>query len=138
MRNSRNSIDAYVGCRLQERRVRMGLSRERLGEKVGLTGQQIQKYETGANRISASKIYEIAKILQVKPSYFFDEIDKSSTEGKNYNENTSIKGENFDIIIKRKEIIKLINAFDLINDNDIRRSIINLVSIISGRSREKL
>lgn len=68
-----NPIDAHVGSRVRLRRMLMGMSQERLGESMGLTFQQVQKYEKGANRIGASRLHHIAKILDVPVGYFFDE-----------------------------------------------------------------
>lgn len=68
-------VDVHVGGQLRTRRKILGLSQERLGDRVGLTFQQIQKYENGANRIGASRLYEFAQILDVTVEYFFEGID---------------------------------------------------------------
>ena len=67
-------VDVHVGVRLRQRRNLVGLSQTKLSESVGLTFQQIQKYENGTNRISSSRLYEFAKVLNVPVSYFFDEM----------------------------------------------------------------
>jgi len=67
-----NPVDLHVGARIRMRRKHIGLSQEKLAEQLGLTFQQVQKYERGANRVSASKLYEAAKALQVGVQYFFD------------------------------------------------------------------
>jgi transcriptional regulator with XRE-family HTH domain len=67
-----NPVDMHVGGRVRMRRKLMGVSQEQLAESLGLTFQQVQKYERGANRVSASKLYEIARTLQVPVSFFFD------------------------------------------------------------------
>ena len=67
-----NPIDLHVGARIRMRRRLLGVSQERLAEALGLTFQQVQKYERGANRVSASKLYEIARTLQTPVTYFFD------------------------------------------------------------------
>jgi transcriptional regulator with XRE-family HTH domain len=67
-----SSIDAHVGSRVRLRRMLIGMSQEKLGELLGLTFQQVQKYEKGANRIGASRLYDISQILAVPVSYFFD------------------------------------------------------------------
>ena len=69
---SPHPIDREVGLRIRVRRKEIGLTQEKLAEALGLTFQQIQKYERGANRVSASKLFEIACALQVSPSHFFD------------------------------------------------------------------
>ena len=72
----RHPVDIYVGQRLRERRNQCGVSQEHLADNVGLTYQQLQKYETGANRISASALYELAGALGVAPGHFFDGYNK--------------------------------------------------------------
>ncbi|CAN5201644.1 helix-turn-helix domain-containing protein [soil metagenome] len=69
---SPNPVDLHVGARIRMRRKILGVSQERLADDLGLTFQQVQKYERGANRVSASKLYEIARSLQAPISYFFD------------------------------------------------------------------
>ena len=68
-----NPIDAHVGSRVRLRRMLLGMSQERLGESMGLTFQQVQKYEKGANRIGASRLFHISKILDVPVGVFFEE-----------------------------------------------------------------
>ena len=67
-------VDVHVGARLRQRRTLVGMSQEKLGEAVGLTFQQIQKYERGANRIGASRLYQLACVLDVPTDYFFDDM----------------------------------------------------------------
>src|SRR5579884_660298 len=69
---SPNPVDLHVGARIRMRRKSLGVSQERLADSLGLTFQQVQKYERGANRVSASKLYEIARALQTSVAYFFD------------------------------------------------------------------
>src|SRR3954452_1664995 len=70
-----NPIDVLVGTRLRLRRNMLGLSQQRLGEAVGLTFQQVQKYERGANRIGASRLHELSQVLDIPVSFFFDDTD---------------------------------------------------------------
>ena len=67
-----NATDAYVGQRIRARRMMLGMSQERLGNALGLTFQQVQKYEKGTNRVGASRLQQTACALEVPPSYFFD------------------------------------------------------------------
>jgi transcriptional regulator with XRE-family HTH domain len=69
-------VDAWVGARLQLRRKELGLSQAALGEKLGVTFQQIQKYEKGKNRVSAGVLYEISKALDVPVGYFFEDFEE--------------------------------------------------------------
>ena len=80
-----NPIDVHVGRRVRLRRKELGISQERLAAGLGLTFQQVQKYERGANRISASKLYETSRVLGVAAGYFFEGLDDpSSPSGDNY------------------------------------------------------
>lgn len=65
-------LDAYVGSRIRDKRRALGMSQEKLAEAEGITFQQIQKYENGANRVSASRLYSFSKILEEPVNYFFD------------------------------------------------------------------
>src|SRR5215469_4848440 len=69
-----NPIDVHVGSRVRLRRTLLGMSQEKLGEAIGLTFQQVQKYERGANRIGASRLYDLGRVLDVPVSFFFDDI----------------------------------------------------------------
>jgi len=73
-------VDRYVGSRIRERRVMLGLSQQQMADMIGVTYQQAHKYERGINRISAGRLYEIAQVLRVPVSYFFDGIDGPSAE----------------------------------------------------------
>jgi len=75
-----NPIDQHVGSRLRLKRTSMGMSQQKVAAALGLTFQQIQKYERGANRIGASRLYQISQILDVPVSFFFDEIPEPQTE----------------------------------------------------------
>src|SRR5271163_5343803 len=76
-----NPVDLHVGARIRLRRRMQGVSQEKLADALGLTFQQVQKYERGANRVSASKLYEIATALQAPVSYFFDGLADPSEDG---------------------------------------------------------
>src|SRR3954465_14586881 len=75
-------VDVYVGTRMRQRRTLLAMSQTKVGDAVGLTFQQIQKYERGANRISSSRLYEFAKVLDVPVSFFFDEITSKAQPGR--------------------------------------------------------
>jgi transcriptional regulator with XRE-family HTH domain len=74
-------IDVHVGARIRLRRALMGLSQERLGEALGLTFQQVQKYERGINRVGASRLYDLSRALDVPISFFFDDMNTPAAEG---------------------------------------------------------
>ncbi len=73
-----NPIDVYVGCRIRERRTFLKISQEEMGEILGISYQQIQKYEKGDNRISASRLWDLAQVLEVSVEYFFAGMDKET------------------------------------------------------------
>lgn len=75
MSNTPDPVDVFVGKRLRGRRIELKISQEKLGERVGVTFQQVQKYENATNRISASRLFRIAKILGVPVGHFFDGVD---------------------------------------------------------------
>src|SRR5471032_1999010 len=74
-------VDVHVGARMRQRRTLLGMSQEKLGTAVGLTFQQIQKYERGSNRIGSSRLFEFSKVLDVPVSYFFDEMPSNALAG---------------------------------------------------------
>lgn len=114
-------VDIAVGKRVRGRRILMGLSQERLGDELGVTFQQVQKYERGANRVSASRLYEISKVLDVPPSYFFEEIMES--EGLDY---AGAEAGAADPMTKR-ETLELVRAYYKITDPKIRQELCSLI-----------
>src|SRR5438067_6017088 len=73
-----NPIDIHVGSRVRSRRTLLGMSQEKLGEAIGLTFQQVQKYERGANRIGASRLWDLSRVLDCPMSFFFEEMDEAT------------------------------------------------------------
>ncbi|HWT51059.1 MAG TPA: helix-turn-helix transcriptional regulator [Caulobacter sp.] len=117
-----NPIDLHVGARIRMRRKILGVSQERLAEDLGLTFQQIQKYERGANRVSASKLYEIAKSLQSSVSYFFEGLADTTGEG------VAEGGEPFvHDFLMTSEGLELAGLFPRISRAKVRRRILELV-----------
>ena len=82
MKKVPNPIDRHVGSRVRMRRILLGMSQEKLGEALGLTFQQVQKYEKGTNRISASRLQQFSSILQVPISFFFEGLPGASSKTK--------------------------------------------------------
>lgn len=78
--NRGTDVDRYVGTRIRERRVMLGLSQQQMAQLIGVTYQQAHKYERGINRISAGRLYEIARVLRVPVSFFYDGLDGLSNE----------------------------------------------------------
>ncbi len=131
-----DEIDKQVSQRLKTRRAISGLSQEKLAESIGLTFQQIQKYESGANRISASRLYQFAKIFKVPVDYFFTNIDESSlsklnsVHGFSDNDQEGFEGQNVDTSRETMEVIK---AYYAIKDTPVRKSLLALMRSLSGK-----
>nr|WP_026017288.1 helix-turn-helix transcriptional regulator [Bartonella birtlesii] len=119
-------MDIYVGTRIRLRRNILGLTQEKLGEKLGVTFQQIQKYEKGTNRIGASRLQAIAEIMDVPVSYFFDKgMQTQHAEGFSESDNDFID------FCSSNEGIQLMRAFTNISDAKVRRKIIDLAKALS-------
>ena len=125
-----NPIDIHVGSRVRLRRTMLGLSQEKLGESLGITFQQIQKYEKGANRIGASRLQQIAGVLNTPVAFFFEdapmshqatEVGFAETESANYVVD----------FLSSTEGLQLNRAFVKIKDPQVRKKIVDLVKSLS-------
>src|ERR1700694_4920726 len=125
-----NPVDKYVGSRVRMRRIMLGMSQEKLGEALGLTFQQVQKYEKGTNRVGASRIQQISEILQVPVSFLF-EGGPTSNPGDRFGEGTSPAY--VSDFLATSEGLALTRAFTRITDTRLRRSIVDLVEQIATR-----
>lgn len=128
MKKEPNPIDVFVGSRVRMRRLMIGLSQERLADGLGITFQQVQKYEKGTNRIGASRLQAIADILGVHPSFFFQEDDKAQSRGAVADIHESQEISSF---VASKEGIALNKAFLKIADPVLRKKIISLVAAMA-------
>jgi transcriptional regulator with XRE-family HTH domain len=127
-----NPIDKYVGSRVRMRRIMLGMSQEKLGEALGLTFQQVQKYEKGTNRVGASRLQQIADILQVPVSFLFEGAPTDASSGKGLGEAPS---PNYVAdFLATSEGLALTRAFTRIQDGKLRRSIVDLVEQIAERA----
>lgn len=128
----RNPVDAHVGARLRLRRTLMGLSQEKLGDAVDLTFQQIQKYEKGANRIGASRLFQFSRILEVPPSFFFDDMPEHLAGApKEARAETEAAGSQQDPLAKR-ETLELVRAYYKIAEPSVRKRLFELVKAVAG------
>lgn len=122
-----NPVDIHVGGRIRLRRMMNGLSQERLGEQLGLTFQQIQKYEKGANRVGASRLFQLSQVLEVPVSYFFDDLD-SGASGQHSAGFAESKSQDFVLeFLNSREGLELNRAFVKIQDPQVRRRVIDLI-----------
>lgn len=128
-----NLVDVHVGRRVRLRRKQLEMSQERLAEGLGLTFQQVQKYERGANRISASKLYEMSRILQVSVAYFFDGLDDpASPTGADYaNAWTSVVED----LLAEPNGKQLAEAFLSIRRRSVRKGLADLAREIAANDR---
>ena len=127
-RESRPSpIDIHVGSRIRLRRTLLGMSQERLGEALGLTFQQVQKYERGVNRVGASRLFDLSRVLDVPISFFFDDLpdNLASTYGSHLNRRGSGLSEMqdgfTDDALNRRETLELVRAYYRITDPAVRK-----------------
>ena len=119
-----NPIDVHVGTRVRMRRTIVGLSQSALAEKMGITFQQVQKYERGSNRISSSRLFDLVRILDVPISYFFSElvaedaaVDPADRERRER--------------LQRPETIELVRLYYAIRDQRIRHQFLDMVSAVA-------
>ncbi|MFT4001217.1 MAG: helix-turn-helix transcriptional regulator [Rhizobium sp.] len=127
-----NPIDAYVGSRVRTRRLMLGMSQERLAEQIGVTFQQVQKYEKGTNRIGASRLQAIAGVLAVPVAFFFQQ---DNTQPLNTDGLGAISGlEDLSEFLTSKEGLSLNKAFMKINDASIRQSVLMLIKSLGNAS----
>ncbi|MGH6954098.1 MAG: helix-turn-helix domain-containing protein [Alphaproteobacteria bacterium] len=132
-----NPIDVHVGQRVRLRRTMLGLSQEKLGDALGLTFQQVQKYERGANRIGASRLYVLSQALDVPVSFFFDDLAREAGgTGAARNPGLESGRASFepDSFTKR-ETLELVRAYYKIADPDVRKRVFDLAKALS-RSAE--
>jgi len=133
-KKSPNPTDKYVGSRVRMRRLMLGMSQEKLGEKLGLTFQQVQKYEKGTNRIGASRLQHISQILKVPVSFFFD----GATGPAKLADDGSSKPPVADYVsdfLSSSDGLALTKAFTNIKDSKLRRRVVDLVEEIAGDQR---
>jgi transcriptional regulator with XRE-family HTH domain len=125
-----NPIDVHVGSRIRLRRNMLGLSQEKLGEAIGLTFQQVQKYERGANRVGASRLHELSRVLDVPVSFFFDAMDpvRAPAIPGGFSE---VPAETFDSDpLRRRETVDLVSAYYDIGDATLRRRFFDLAKAL--------
>ena len=130
-----NPIDRHVGSRVRMRRVMLGMSQEKLGEALGLTFQQVQKYEKGTNRIGASRLQQISRTLDVPPAFFFEGAPSFEAIAKSEPGPMGVAEANAPYVVdflSTAEGLHLNMAFARIHDPKIRKRIVDLVSSLAG------
>jgi len=131
-----NAIDMHVGKRVRLRRTLLGMSQEQLGAELNITFQQVQKYERGANRISASRLWDISQILDVPISYFFDDMSENTMRSS---PRWVSRGDVMDAMtsqplkdpMARRETLELVRAYYRIEKPAVRKRIAEMVKSIA-------
>ncbi len=136
MRDGPDPIDVHVGQRLRLRRNILGISQQKLGNSVGLTFQQIQKYERGTNRMGASRLYQFCRILKIPVSFFFENIPAECESELNLHlyEMSDVPQAPLDItvdLLTDRITISLVQAFYSIENANVRRRILDMIKAIS-------
>ena len=126
-----NPIDIHVGARLRLRRTLLGLSQEKLGEAVGITFQQLQKYERGSNRISASRLFNLSQVLGVAVSYFFEDMPSPEHFTAPSPDMPPSETEEFESMARR-ETLELVRAYYRIDDASVRKRTFDLLKALGG------
>ena len=130
-----NPTDKHVGSRVRMRRMMLGMSQEKLGDALGLTFQQVQKYEKGTNRIGASRLQQISHILQVPVSFFFEGAPGAQFGGRGDGMAEAPSPAYVSDFLATSDGLALTKAFMRINDAKLRRRIVDLVEQIATHDK---
>lgn len=130
-----NPVDAHVGGRVRLRRLLLGMSQEKLGEFLGLTFQQVQKYEKGVNRIGASRLYELSRVLGVPVQFFYDDMTVKAAKPDMAGAFAEQPAESYVVeFLASREGLELNKAFSRVSDPRVRRAITELVRALAGEA----
>jgi len=136
-----NPIDVHVGARVRLRRTLLGMSQEKLGEAIGLTFQQVQKYERGANRVGASRLYDLSRVLDLPVSYFFEELGSevaSAAQARLGGGVEEAPSPAYDADpLMRRETLELVRAYYRIADPQVRRRLFDLTKAIANAKERR-
>ncbi|WDZ82013.1 helix-turn-helix transcriptional regulator (plasmid) [Ensifer adhaerens] len=128
-------VDVHVGRRIRMRRVWMEMAQATLGEAIGVTFQQVQKYEKGTNRVGASRLQQIADVLQVPVSYFFEDMPGEATNGAGVAGRPSALHPELMQFVSSDQGLALIRAFCRIEDEKVRARVVSLVKALAEQDR---
>ena len=135
-----NPVDVHVGARVRKRRTLLGMSQEKLGDAIGLTFQQVQKYERGVNRIGSSRLFDLGRVLDVPVAYFFDEMPDevaARSPAQRSGNSTADFGHARDPMARR-ETLELVRAYYQIDQVSVRRSLLELTKALSAGIQESM
>jgi transcriptional regulator with XRE-family HTH domain len=133
--SSAGNVDAYVGYRIKLKRAELSLTQEDLANAIGVSFQQIQKYESGANRIAPARMLEISRKLKVPVSYFFSGIDcLQQNVGFLQEPTTATKSKDDKKSKEQKHLFELIEAFEKITSQNLREQVLSLTKALAGKN----
>jgi len=131
-----NPVDVHVGGRVRLRRTLLGMSQEKLGEAIGLTFQQVQKYERGANRVGASRLFDLSRVLDVPVGFFFDEMPDdvaASSPAQRPGSGRPVPEQELDPMVKR-ETLELVRAYYKIGEPSVRKRLFEMTKALAAAS----
>src|SRR5215470_2968702 len=134
-----NPIDVHVGGRVRLRRTLLGMSQEKLAEAIGLTFQQVQKYERGANRVGSSRLFDLARVLEVPIAYFFEDMEASVAD-KSPSRLMGVSERRMPLYtadpdpLARRETLELVRAYYRIDEVDVRKRVFELTKALAKAS----
>ena len=132
----KSPIDGHVGARVRLRRTLLGMTQTRLGDAIGLTFQQVQKYESGANRISASRLFDLSRVLDVPIEYFFDDMPPEaaarSPAAKKRGKAEKLPSYEQPNPMTTRETLELVRAYYKIEDADVRQRVYQLTKVLGA------
>jgi transcriptional regulator with XRE-family HTH domain len=144
MSDKPNPVDVHVGHRLRLRRTLLGMSQERLAQLLGLTFQQIQKYERGVNRIGSSRLYELGRILHVPVSFFFDAMPEDGAAppaamvaGLAEDPVGFAFDDDRDLSLDKRETLELVRAYNRIPDATVRKRLFELTKALANLDQKR-
>lgn len=126
-------VDIHVGQRIRQQRILLGMNQTALGKAVGITFQQVQKYENASNRVSASRLFELAALLNVPASHFFEEMNSEISTGKRKpgrpkTKNTADEG----ALLTKRETLQLVRAYYKIKSATQRKRLAALIMVLAS------
>ena len=136
-----NAVDVHVGKRVRLRRTLLGMSQEQREASLNITFQQVQKYERGANRISASRLWDISQILDVQITYFFDDMTddtmRSSPRRVSRGENIDLDDDHVCNPMARRETLELVRTYYSIESSKVRKRVSEMVKSLASTVNEQ-
>jgi transcriptional regulator with XRE-family HTH domain len=126
-----NLVDAHVGARLRQRRMLLGISQEQLAEMLGLTFQQVQKYERGTNRVSASRLFQLARTLDTPITWFFEDMDPERATGAGEAAESGAAETDETDPMSRRETLELVRVYSRIDDRKVRKKLYEMAKALA-------